>query len=42
MEAKRYVDPRTGRRMNYAELIEHTKAMAKRMRPIQIATFEVE
>ncbi|HKH14786.1 MAG TPA: hypothetical protein VKA47_09045 [Solirubrobacterales bacterium] len=37
---KRYMDPRTGRLTNVAELHAHTKAMAKRMEPIQISSFE--
>jgi hypothetical protein len=41
---KRYLDPRTGRRMDYPELLAHTKAMAdlmdRKSRPIRIASFE--
>jgi uncharacterized protein len=39
-ETRRYLDPRTGRLMNVAELRAHTKAMAKRTPPIRIARFE--
>ena len=39
-EDKRYVDPKTGRRMNVAELHAHTKAMSKRMQPVKVASFE--
>jgi HK97 family phage prohead protease len=46
LEQKRYIDPVTGRRMDYAELMAHTKAMAPRLRkqaqPVQVATFEIQ
>lgn len=46
LEQKRYVDPVTGTRMDYGELMAHTKAMSPRLRkqaqPVQVATFEVQ
>ena len=46
LERKRYIDPVTGRRMDYAELMAHTKAISPRLRkqaqPIKVATFEIQ
>ena len=45
LEQKRYIDPVSGRRMDYAELMAHTKAISPRLRKqgqeIKIATFEI-
>ena len=44
LKLKRYIDPVTGRRMDYAELTAHTKANTARLRkqgqPVKIASFE--
>ena len=41
LSEKRYVDPKSGKRMNYAELVEHaTKAMPPKRGPIKTVSFE--
>jgi HK97 family phage prohead protease len=37
---KRYLDPKSGNRMNYAELVEHAAAMEQKSAPVKVASFE--